>query len=53
VYGELFDLKKDPGEIDNLWDSPEHAKVKSDLLLRFIQGEMEIEPIWMPRVAGA
>jgi len=35
-YGELFDLESDPNEINNLWDSPEHAAVKSELLLKFL-----------------
>lgn len=52
-YGELFDLEEDPGEINNLWDSQKHASIKSKLLLRFLQGEMEMEPVWMPRVWGA
>lgn len=52
-YGEIFDLKKDPGEIDNLWDNPKYAKLKTELLLKYIHADMGIEPIWMPRVAGA
>ncbi len=30
--GELFDLRKDPGEFDNLWDSPEYAEVRCQLM---------------------
>lgn len=32
--GELYDLEKDPDEVRNLWDLPEHAAVKSQLLQR-------------------
>ena len=32
--GELFDLASDPGEYENLWDSPDHHDVRFDLLRR-------------------
>jgi arylsulfatase len=32
--GELFDLQEDPGEFENLWDSPAHVALKADLLRR-------------------
>ncbi|MEM8859623.1 MAG: sulfatase-like hydrolase/transferase [Chloroflexota bacterium] len=35
--GELYDLENDPEEIVNLWDSAEHASVKSDLLFGLAQ----------------
>lgn len=49
-YGELFDLKQDPGELTNLWNSQEHRDLKNDLLLKFIHAEMGNEPVLMPRV---
>lgn len=52
-YGELFDLKNDPGELTNLWDRPESQALKSQLLLEFVQAEMQIEPMPMPRIWGA
>ena len=30
--GQLFDLRRDPDEVDNLWDDPRHAEKKSELL---------------------
>ncbi|MEX1020161.1 MAG: sulfatase-like hydrolase/transferase [Litorilinea sp.] len=31
-YGQLFDLRADPGETRNLWDDPAHAARKAELL---------------------
>ncbi|MDG2470023.1 MAG: sulfatase-like hydrolase/transferase [Pirellulaceae bacterium] len=31
-FGQLFDLHNDPHEVHNLWDSPEFAVVKTELL---------------------
>jgi arylsulfatase A-like enzyme len=52
-YGELYDLEHDPGEYVNLWDKPEHQTLKSDLLLKFVYGEMAKAPRPMPRIIGA
>ena len=52
-YGELYDLEEDPGEYQNLWDDPDHQNLKTDLLLRFVHGEMAKAPLPMPRIAGA
>ncbi|HQY94013.1 MAG TPA: sulfatase-like hydrolase/transferase [Caldilinea sp.] len=52
-YGELFDLESDPDERCNRWDDPAYAAVKSELLLKFVQAEIQREPTRMPRVAGA
>jgi len=27
-------MKKDPGEFNNLWDDPDHQKVKMDLMIK-------------------
>ncbi|MBN2450751.1 MAG: sulfatase-like hydrolase/transferase [Lentisphaeria bacterium] len=32
--GELYDLEEDPAETRNLWDSPAHAALKTQLLVR-------------------
>jgi arylsulfatase A-like enzyme len=53
AYGELFDLQQDPGELHNCWDDPAYAEVKTGLLLKFVQAEIQREPTRMPRIAGA
>ena len=52
-YGELYDLHEDPHEIRNLWDSKDHTEIKSELLLKFLYGEMAKAPLPMPRISGA
>jgi len=52
-YGELFDLERDPGEVNNLWDDPQSRDLKSELLLKYAHAELGKEPMWMPRIAGA
>ncbi|MEK6646022.1 MAG: sulfatase-like hydrolase/transferase [Candidatus Firestonebacteria bacterium] len=52
-YGEIFDLKKDPQEINNLWNKKEFAELKADLITKLLFAEIGKEPMWMPRIAGA
>ena len=52
-YGELFDLAEDPGELRNLWATPEAQELKKELLQKFVFAEMAKEPLPMPRVWGA
>jgi arylsulfatase len=35
-YGELFDLERDPDELWNLWDKPEHGKIRDELRIRLL-----------------
>ena len=30
--GELYDLSEDPWEFQNLWDDPDHQRIKADLI---------------------
>jgi arylsulfatase A-like enzyme len=40
-WGELYDLADDPGEFDNLWDSPAHAATRARLMERLVYAEIE------------
>lgn len=53
TYGEIFDLQEDPGELNNLWDDPEHALLKTELLLKYAWAELGKESMPMPRITGA
>lgn len=52
-YGELFDLAKDPNELNNLWDDPDHATLKLELMHKFLQASLQNEATRMPRIAHA
>ena len=51
--GELYDLERDPRETTNLWDEPDAAALKCNLLLRFAHAQLSKDPLFMPRTAGA
>ena len=53
TYGEIFDLQEDPGELRNLWDEPGYEKLKCELLLKYIWGELGKESMPMPRIHHA
>lgn len=53
TYGELFDLEQDPRELNNLWNDPGSAALKSGLLLEFVWAELGKEPMPMPRIHHA
>jgi arylsulfatase A-like enzyme len=40
-WGELYDLKNDPGEFENLWDDPAHAKARAAMTERLLLAEIE------------
>lgn len=52
-YGELFDLQKDPGEVNNLWNDTSAQQLKHDLTLKLLFAEMGKEELPMPRIWGA
>ena len=40
-YGELYDLKNDKGEHNNLWNSEEYKLLKTQMLYKYLLAEME------------
>jgi uncharacterized sulfatase len=53
TYGELFDLQEDPEEMHNRWDDPQFAEIKSALMQRCLNAELQREPMRYPRISGA
>ena len=52
-FGELYDLKNDPGEIVNHWDDEEYKDIKMELYHKFVTEIMKMEVLPMPRIACA
>ena len=42
TWGELYDLKNDPDEMDNLFDDPAHATVRAEMFERLSHRQMEL-----------
>lgn len=40
-WGELYDLDRDPGEFDNLWDDARHASIRAMMTERLLLTEIE------------
>ncbi len=52
-WGELFDLKSDPGEVKNLFHDPASVGLKLEMMQVLVQADLAREPAPTPRVSGA
>ncbi|SED49727.1 sulfatase family protein [Ruania alba] len=52
-WGDLFDLHTDPGEVNNLFDHPDHQDLRHQLALRAIDTELARQPTTYQRIARA
>lgn len=52
-WGELFDLEADPNELQNLYDSPDAAAVRSSMIEQLAHADLEREPAPTARINGA
>ena len=50
---ELFDLAADPGRRRNLWDDAAHRELRAKMVRALLFSRWGLEPLWMPRIAGA
>ena len=50
---DLFDMKEDPGEINNLWNDPGSVTLKAELTRKLLDAELGMEPVPMPRISPA
>ena len=41
TFGQLFDLKNDPDEMNDLWNDPNHQVQKDQLLRRMLEWHIE------------
>jgi arylsulfatase A-like enzyme len=49
AWGELYNLEADPGEFENLWDAPEAAAKKAEMIERLLREELaHIDSVPMP-----
>lgn len=53
AFGELYNLRSDPGETRNLWEDPASRDLRENLTRKLLFAEMAVEPMPMPRVSMA
>jgi hypothetical protein len=52
-WGELYDLARDPYELDNLWDSGNAQSLRADLIAELAYLQMQtVDPTPLPESLG-
>ena len=51
-YGDLYECKNDPDELNNLWNNEKFKDVKIDLLDKLIQENLRVQSRYPKRVSG-
>jgi len=51
TYGELFDLRNDPGQLNNRWDDPAFSTIKTELMCKLFHRFAETDST-LPRRLG-
>lgn len=49
-YGELYDMRTDPSEFDNLWDRPDAREIKTELLKHSFDATITVADVGPPRL---
>ena len=50
---EIYDLFADPSRNNNLWENTDFTDVRAMMIRALLFGRWGMEPLWMPRIAGA
>ncbi len=50
---ELYNLAEDAACSQNLWDNGVFRHIRADMVRALLFGRWGLEPLWMPRIAGA
>ena len=50
---ELFDLQNDAARQNNLWGAEQFREKRGEMLRALLFSRWGLEPLWMPRIAGA
>ena len=50
---ELFDLSTDAERLNNQWNDPEQRDKRAEMARALLFSRWGLEPLWMPRIAGA